>query len=291
MSAAPGRIRLALAQQRASTDATLNLKRADEAVTAAAEAGADLVCLQELFRTPYFPQAEDVRNFDLAEPVPGPTTEHMCAAAQRHGVVIVAPVFERRASGVYHNSALVIDADGALLGCYRKMHIPHDPGFHEKYYFTPGDDGFLCVDTRAGRIGVAICWDQWFPEAARLMTLDGAELLLYPTAIAWTEGDDAEERQTQRESWRAVQRGHAIANGVFVAAVNRVGREGALEFFGSSFVYDPRGRTLAEAASDAEELLVVDCDLAAIEKTRREWPLLRDRRIDAYGDVARRFRR
>lgn len=291
MPPATRRIRLALAQQRASDDPARNLKRGEEAVAAAAAAGADLVCLQELFRTPYFPQAEAPAAFDLAEPVPGPTSEQMCAAASRHGLVVIAPVFERRASGVYHNSALVIDADGTLLGCYRKMHIPHDPGFHEKYYFAPGDEGFLCVDTRAGRIGVAICWDQWFPEAARLMALDGAELILYPTAIAWSADDDADERRTQLESWQAVQRGHAIANGVFVAAVNRVGREGALEFFGSSFAYDPRGRGLGMAPCDDEALLLVDCDLAEIETARRAWPLLRDRRIDAYGDVARRYRR
>ena len=282
--------RLALAQQHASDDPALNLKRAEEAAHAAAEAGASVLCLQELFRTPYFPQHESADYFDLAEPVPGPTSEHMRGVAERLGLVLVVPVFERRAPGVYHNSALVIDADGSLVGCYRKMHIPHDPGFREKYYFTPGDGPFGCFDTAAGRLGVAICWDQWFPEAARLMVLDGAQLLLYPTAIAWMEQDDEEERETQRDSWMAVQRGHAIANGVFVAAVNRVGREESLDFFGSSFVYDPRGRLLGRAASDREELLVVDCDLAAIEATRREWPLLRDRRIDAYGDVTRRYR-
>ncbi|MBW2416126.1 MAG: carbon-nitrogen hydrolase [Deltaproteobacteria bacterium] len=288
--AAPRRCRVALAQQRADPDPARNLKRAEEALRAAAEAGAQVACLQELFRTPYFPQSETAASFDLAEPVPGPTSEQMSALARELGLVIVAPVFERRAAGVYHNTALVIDADGRLLGQYRKMHIPHDPGFYEKYYFTPGDGGFPCFDTAAGRIGVAICWDQWFPEAARLLALGGAELVLYPTAIGWSESDDEEERATQRESWVAVQRGHAISNGVFVAAVNRTGREGALDFFGSSFVFDPRGRLLGQSPVDAEDLLVVDCDFAEIETTRREWPLLRDRRIDAYGDLTRRYR-
>ena len=288
--ASPRRCRVALAQQSAADDPARNLKRAEEALRAAAQAGAHVACLQELFRTLYFPQRESAANFELAETVPGPTSEQMSALARELGLVIVAPVFERRAPGVYHNTALVIDADGRLLGRYRKMHIPHDPGFHEKYYFTPGDGGFPCFDTAAGRIGIAICWDQWFPEAARLLALGGAELVLYPTAIGWSDSDDERERATQRESWIAVQRGHAISNGMFVAAVNRTGREGALDFFGSSFAFDPRGRLLGQSPIDREDLLVVDCDFAEIETARREWPLLRDRRIDAYADLSRRYR-
>ncbi|MEE9281563.1 MAG: carbon-nitrogen hydrolase [Myxococcota bacterium] len=283
--------RIALAQQRIPEDPVLALRRAGAAVRSAADRGADLVCLPELFRTPYFPQTEDASHFDLAEPIPGPTTETMQKLAADLHIVVIAPVFERRAAGVYHNTACVIDADGSLQGRYRKMHIPDDPLFYEKFYFTPGDTGFSSFDTAAGRIAVLICWDQWFPEAARLVALDGAEIVLYPSAIGWLRQDDEAERITQRESWLTVQRAHAIANGLFVAAVNRVGPEGDITFWGSSFACDPYGRVLAESPTDAEDLLVVDCALDLIEEKRRAWPFLRDRRVDAYRDLLERFRR
>ncbi len=283
--------RIALAQQRIPEDPVLALRRAGVAVRSAADRGADLVCLPELFRTLYFPQTEDASRFDLAEPIPGPTTETMQKLAADLRIVVIAPVFERRAAGVYHNTACVIDADGSLQGRYRKAHIPDDPLFYEKFYFTPGDTGFPSFQTAAGRIAVLICWDQWFPEAARLVALDGAEIVLYPSAIGWLRQDDEAERITQRESWLTVQRAHAIANGLFVAAVNRVGREGDLTFWGSSFVCDPYGRVLAESPTDAEDLLVVDCALDLIEEKRRAWPFLRDRRVDAYRDLLERFRR
>ncbi len=283
--------RIALAQQRIPEDPVLALRRAGAAVRSAADRGADLVCLPELFRTPYFPQTEDASHFDLAEPIPGPTTETMQKLAADLHIVVIAPMFERRAAGVYHNTACVIDADGSLQGRYRKMHIPDDPLFYEKFYFTPGDTGFSSFDTAAGRIAVLICWDQWFPEAARLVALDGAEIVLYPSAIGWLRQDDEAERITQRESWLTVQRAHAIANGLFVAAVNRVGPEGDITFWGSSFACDPYGRVLAESPTDAEDLLVVDCALDLIEEKRRAWPFLRDRRVDAYRDLLERFRR
>ncbi len=283
--------RIGLIQQTAQDERERNLERAVEAVRAVAGRGAELICLQELFRTPYFPQVERAAHFDLAEPIPGPTSERMTKLAAELGVVLIVPLFERRAAGVYHNSAVVIDADGTQAGLYRKMHIPDDPGFYEKFYFAPGDTGFHALDTSVGRIGVLICWDQWFPEAARLLALDGAEIVFYPSAIAWLDGESEEENSAQRESWITVQRAHAIANGVFVAAVNRVGREDTLTFFGSSFVCDPQGRILAQALSDREEVLVVDCALQRVEEQRRGWPFLRDRRIDAYADLLARFRR
>jgi N-carbamoylputrescine amidase len=272
-------------------DRDTNLARAEDAIRSAAGRGAAIICLQELFRSPYFPQVENAEAFDLAEPIPGPTTEHMAGLAAELGVILIVPVFERRVAGVYHNSAVVIDRDGRQAGLYRKMHIPDDPGFYEKFYFTPGDNGFRAFDTSAGRVGVLICWDQWFPEAARLLALDGAEILFFPTAIAWLDGEGDEENAAQRESWITIQRAHAIANGVFVAASNRVGREKSLNFYGSSFVCDPQGQVLAMAPTDAEDLLLVDCPLAQIEEQRRAWPFLRDRRIDAYGDLLERFRR
>jgi N-carbamoylputrescine amidase len=283
--------RIGLVQQSVGDDLDRNLARAEEAVRDAAGRGAELVLLQELFRSPYFCQREDATLFDLAEPIPGPTTERMQKLAADRGVVLVVPLFEKRAPGLYHNSAVVIDRDGAIAGHYRKMHIPDDPLFYEKFYFTPGDLGFHAVDTAVGRIGVLICWDQWFPEAARLMALDGAELLFYPTAIAYLDGETDEENAAMRESWLTVQRGHAIANGVFVCAANRVGREGKLRFWGSSFVSDPQGRLLAQATDSAEQTLVVECDLGRVETQRRGWPFLRDRRIDAYADLLARFRR
>jgi N-carbamoylputrescine amidase len=290
MSVESGSTRVALVQQHADEAPERNLERAAAGVREAAGQGAEIVCLQELFRTRYFPREEDPARFDLAESVPGPTTERMAKLAREHGLVLIVPLFERRAPGVYHNSAAVLDADGRLSGLYRKMHIPDDPGFFEKYYFTPGDTGFQALDTSAGRIGVLICWDQWFPEAARLLALDGAEILFYPTAIGWADEETPEERRAQRDAWITVQRGHAIANGVWVAAANRVGREGSLTFWGSSFVSDPAGRVLAQAAETEETLLVADCPRAMIETQRRGWPFLRDRRIDAYGDLLRRFR-
>ena len=283
--------RIGLVQQAVGDDLDRNLARAEAAVRDAASRGAELVCLQELFRTPYFCQREDAGLFDLAESIPGPTTERMSKLAADCGVVLVVPVFERRAAGLYHNSAVVIERDGTQLGLYRKMHIPDDPLFYEKFYFTPGDLGFHCVDTSVGRIGVLICWDQWFPEAARLLALDGAELLFYPTAIGALDGETDAENAAMRESWLVVQRGHAIANGLFVCAANRVGREGALRFWGSSFVADPQGRLLAQANDSDEQVLVTEIDLARIESQRRGWPFLRDRRIDAYGDLLARFRR
>jgi N-carbamoylputrescine amidase len=281
--------RIALVQQRAENDLDRNLKRACDAVHSAADRGAELVCLQELFRTVYFPQRESAELFALAEPIPGPTSTVLSALARERSVVLIAPVFERRAPGLYHNSLIVIDADGRNAGVYRKMHIPEDPLFFEKFYFAPGDLGFRAFDTAAGRIGALICWDQWFPEAARLTALQGAELLFYPTAIGWLDGESDAENRAQRDSWITIQRAHAIANGVFVAAANRVGREGSLRFFGSSFVCDPQGRLLAQSPDDAEDVLVVDCPLERIEAQRRGWPFLRDRRIDAYEPLLRRF--
>jgi N-carbamoylputrescine amidase len=270
-----------------------NLDKAASRIREAAGRGAQIVCLQELFRSLYFCQREDASLFDLAEPIPGPTTERLSAVARETGTVVIASLFERRAAGVYHNTAAVLDADGRLLGLYRKMHIPDDPLYYEKYYFTPGDLGFRAFDTRFGRIGVLVCWDQWYPEGARLTALRGAQILFYPTAIGWHPREKAEFGKAQREAWEAVQRAHAIANGVYVAAVNRVGHEGppdgGLEFWGSSFVYDPFGGLLKKAAEDREEVLVIPCDLRRLEETRRNWPFLRDRRVDAYQDLTRRF--
>ena len=249
-------------------------------------AAPEIVCVQELFRFRYFPQAEDTEAFALAEPIPGPTTERLCPLARELEVVIVASVFEARAPGVYHNTAVVIDADGAVLGKYRKMHIPDDPGFYEKFYFTPGDLGFRTFRTRYAHIGVLICWDQWFPEAARLAALGGAEILCYPTAIGWGAGESRTARRAQLEAWELVQRSHAVTNGVYVAAVNRVGREGKITFWGNSFAADPAGRVLARAERNRPETLLVDCDLGAIAEARHNWPFLRDRRIDAYGGLA-----
>jgi N-carbamoylputrescine amidase len=283
-------LRVGLVQMRCSEDVDENLARALRGIDEAAGRGAELVCLQELFRSLYFCQREDDALFDLAEPVPGPTTEALAKAAAARGVTIVGSVFERRAAGVYHNTAVVLERDGTLAGVYRKMHIPDDPLYYEKYYFTPGDLGFRAFDTRAGRIGPLVCWDQWYPEGARLTALAGAQVLVYPTAIGWQFDEPAEVDRAQHDAWETVQRAHAIANGVFVVAVNRVGQEGGIRFFGQSFVADPFGRVLARASATDEEVLVVDCDLAAIERTRRHWPFLRDRRIDAYGELTRRLR-
>ena len=256
----------------------------------AASQGARIICLQELFRSQYFCHSEDVEQFALAEPIPGPTTEKLSQVAAAHQVVLIVPVFERRAEGIFHNTAVVIDADGTFVGQYRKMHIPDDPLYYEKFYFTPGDLGFRTFQTRYARIGVLICWDQWFPEGARLTALGGAQILFYPTAIGAHPDDDAEEHAIQREAWQIIQRSHAIANGLYVAAVNRVGQEGALDFWGTSFVSDPSGRILKQASQNEEETLIVPCALNQLDTTRQYWPFFRDRRIDAYGDLTKRFR-
>jgi N-carbamoylputrescine amidase len=266
-----------------------NLKKALARIGDAARDGATIVCLQELFRSQYFCQKEDAAYFALAEPIPGPTTAALARAARRGKVVVIASLFERRAAGIYHNTAVVFDRDGSIAGTYRKMHIPDDPLYYEKFYFTPGDLGFRAHDTAAGRCGVLVCWDQWFPEGARLTALAGAQVLFYPTAIGWLPGERAEMNAAQHQAWETIQRAHAIANGVYVVVVNRVGREGQLEFWGQSFVADPFGRMVATASAEKEETLIVPIDLARIEETRQNWPFLRDRRIDAYGDLTKRF--
>lgn len=278
-----------------SPNAGENLQRGLEKVREAARKGASVVCLPELFLSQYFCQREDVSLFDLAEPVPGPTTNALAVAAASIGVSILAPVFERRAPGVYHNSVAVLDADGTIAGLYRKMHIPDDPSYYEKFYFTPGDLGFRAFDTAAGRIGTLICWDQWYPEGARLTAMQGADVLFYPTAIGWHPHEKAEFGAVQRDAWLTVQRGHAIANGIYVAAVNRTGFEvspgagAGIEFWGSSFIADPQGVVIAQASVNKEEILLAEIDTARIDDVRRNWPFLRDRRIDAYGGITSRF--
>jgi N-carbamoylputrescine amidase len=266
-----------------------NLDNALARIDQAARQGVQIICLPELFRSRYFCQSEDTTQFLLAEPVPGPTTTVLSRVAAEREIVIVVPVFEKRAQGLFHNSAVVIDADGTVAGKYRKMHIPDDPLYYEKFYFTPGDLGFQTIQTRYARVGVLICWDQWFPEGARLTALAGAQILFYPTAIGWQQGDTPEQRQAQHQAWETVQRGHAIANGVYVAAVNRVGTEAGLQFWGASFVSDPFGRLLACASQEQEETLVVSCELNRIDRIRQNWPFLRDRRIDAYDDLTKRY--
>jgi len=272
-----------------------NLQKASALVEDAAHRGAEIVCLPELFRSQYFCQREDAALFDLAETVPGPTTEALAKIAKARGVVIVAPVFERRAAGVYHNSVAIIDASGEVVGLYRKMHIPDDPSYYEKFYFTPGDLGFRAFNTQVGRIATLMCWDQWYPEAARLAALQGPGILFYPTAIGWHPEEKERLGTAQRDAWRTIQRSHAIANGVYVAAVNRVGMEkpspatDGLEFWGSSFICDPFGVVLAEASTEKEETLLAEIDLMHLENVRRNWPFLRDRRIDAYAGITSRF--
>jgi N-carbamoylputrescine amidase len=284
---------IGLIQMNCGAEPAANLAKALEKIREAARRGARLICLQELFRSQYFCREENAELFNLAEEIPGPTSEALGKIAKELGVAIVGSLFERRAAGVYHNTAVVLDSDGTLLGKYRKMHIPDDPLYYEKYYFTPGDLGFLNFDTASGRIGVLICWDQWYPEAARLAALGGANILFYPTAIGWHPSEKAEHGAAQLDAWRTIQRGHAIANGVYVAAVNRVGYEGTkesgLEFWGNSFVADPFGQVVAQASSDKEEILVVECDPGRVEDTRRNWPFLRDRRIDAYQPILNRW--
>lgn len=282
-------IKIGLVQMSAGEDPATNLLKAFEGIEQAARKGAKIVCLQELFRSRYFPQSEDSRNFRLAEPIPGPTTEALGRLARQKALVIIASIFERRSAGVYHNTAVVLDANGSIVGRYRKMHIPDDPCFYEKFYFTPGDLGFPSFATRYAKVGVLVCWDQWFPEAARLTSLSGAEILFYPTAIGWLSNEPRSVAETQRSAWNLIQRGHAVANGVYVAAVNRVGREGKLKFWGNSFVVGPLGEVVARAGSGREEVLVAACDLKRIDETRQSWPFLRDRRIDAYGALAARF--
>jgi N-carbamoylputrescine amidase len=272
-----------------------NLTKAVERIGQAAKKGAQVICLPELFRSQYFCQQENVKFFDLAETIPGPTTKVLSMVAKKHRVVLIVPIFERRAAGVYYNSAAILDADGTLVGVYRKMHIPDDPAYYEKYYFTPGDLGFQAFDTKYGRIGTLICWDQWYPEAARITGLLGASVLFYPTAIGWHPSEKALQGKAQRDAWQTVQRGHAIANGMYVAAVNRIGLEkstsksSGIEFWGSSFIADPQGVILAEASVDKEEILIASVDLKHQEDIRQNWPFLRDRRIDAYDGIKQRF--
>jgi N-carbamoylputrescine amidase len=266
-----------------------NLKKAIARIGDAAKQGATVVCLQELFRSQYFCQKEDAALFALAESIPGPTTEALAKVARKHKVVIVASLFERRTAGLYHNTAVLIERDGSIAGMYRKMHIPDDPLYYEKFYFTPGDLGFRTHDTSAGKCGVLVCWDQWFPEGARLTALSGAQVLFYPTAIGWLAGEQEEMNLAQHQAWETIQRAHAIANGVYVVAVNRVGQEGQLTFWGQSFVADPFGRIVAKASSDREETPIVELDLKKIEETRQNWPFLRDRRIDMYEGLSARL--
>jgi N-carbamoylputrescine amidase len=282
------KIKLGLIQMAAAATPKANLEKALQKIRQAASQGAKIICLQELFRSDYFCQTCDTKNFELAETIPGPTTEALCKVAKEKSVVVIGSIFEKRCAGVYHNTAVVIDADGKLLGKYRKMHIPDDPNFCEKFYFSPGDLGFQSYKTKYGQIGVLICWDQWFPEAARLTALTGAQIIFYPTAIGWHECDAAVSK-AQMEGWEIVQRGHAVANEVFIAAVNRVGKEKDLTFWGNSFVADPFGGVIAKAGGKAEETLIAEVDLAQIEETRHGWPFLRDRRIDAYGPLTERF--
>lgn len=289
-------LRIGILQQQKSADVKANIKAIEEEVTDLARRGAKLIILSELHNSLYFCQVEDVNNFDLAETIPGPSTDFYGELAKRLGVVMVISLFERRAPGLYHNTAVVIESDGTIAGKYRKMHIPDDPAYYEKFYFTPGDLGFHPIQTSVGKLGVLVCWDQWYPEAARLMALQGADLLIYPTAIGYETSDTPEEQQRQRTAWTTVQRGHAVANGLPVVTVNRVGFEPdpsgqtkGIQFWGSSFVAGPQGELFYQASDDDEESLVLDIDLGHSELVRRWWPFLRDRRIDEYGDITKRF--
>lgn len=292
--------RVGLVQMSCGPDPDANLEKAAERVRDAARLGAAVVCLPELFQAQYFCQREDIKLFDLAETIPGPTTEKLGAVAREEKVVVIASLFERRAPGLYHNTAAILEKDGRIAGMYRKMHIPDDPLYYEKFYFTPGDLGFRAFDTSAGKIGTLVCWDQWYPEGARITALQGANVLFYPTAIGWHPSEKDEFGTAQYEAWQVIQRAHAIANGVYVAAVNRVGVEHGdvrgnrvagpgLEFWGGSFLADPFGRVIAKASHDREEILIGEIDLRQMEDTRRNWPFLRDRRIDAYGDLTKRL--
>ena len=290
-----GKFKVGLIQMAMSADVDENLRRAAAFVEEAAEKGAEIICLPEMFRSQYFCQREDIRLFDLAEPIPGPSTDLLGQVAKSKKVTVIAPVFEKRAVGIHHNSLAVIDESGAVNGIYRKMHIPDDPAYYEKFYFVPGDLGWKTFETPKAKIGTLICWDQWFPEGARLTALQGAEALFYPTAIGWHPAEKEQVGASQRDAWKTIQRSHAIANGVFVIAVNRVGHEvlspgtDGIQFWGTSFVADPFGVVLAEASTDKEEVLVVELDRARMEDVRRNWPFLRDRRIEDYGDIRKRF--
>ncbi len=282
-------VQLALVQMSCSMDKQANVDKAIERVAEAAKAGANIVCLQEVFNTQYPCQSEEHARFELAEEIPGPTSQRLQHAARTNGVVLTCSIFERRAHGLYHNTAVTYDVDGELVGMYRKMHIPDDPLYYEKFYFTPGDLGFTVAKTKYACLGVGVCWDQWYPEAARLFSLAGAEILLYPTAIGWHPAEREQYGVTQHSSWETSMRAHGIANGVYVGAANRVGLEGGLQFWGASFVCDPSGDIMQRASHDAEEMLLVPCDLGRIDTTRTYWPFLRDRRIDAYGDITKRY--
>ncbi|MGH8023822.1 MAG: carbon-nitrogen hydrolase [Limisphaerales bacterium] len=286
-------VTIGLLQAACSADPRANLKKTLALAERAAKQGAQIICTQELFRSQYFCQTEDHRNFALAEEIPGPTTEAFSRLAKKRKVVVIASLFEKRAAGLYHNTAVVIDADGRLKGMYRKMHIPDDPLYYEKFYFTPGDLGFKAWNTKFGKIGVLVCWDQWYPEAARLTALQGAQILFYPTAIGWHPGEKKKYAETQHSAWETIQRSHAIANGCYVAVPNRVGHEKisgeGIEFWGQSFVAGTSGQILARAGADQEEILIVPVDLGAVDVTRTHWPFLRDRRIDAYGNLTRRL--
>jgi N-carbamoylputrescine amidase len=293
MKAATNIVHLGLIQTACSADPAANLKQTLAAARRAIKQGAKIICTQELFRSQYFCQEEDHKYFELAEPIPGPTTKAFQKLAKESGVVIIASLFEKRAAGLYHNSAAVIDADGSLLGIYRKMHIPDDPLYYEKFYFTPGDLGFRAWQTRYGKIGVLVCWDQWYPEAARLTALQGAEILFYPTAIGWHPGEKGREGERQHNAWETIQRAHAIANGCYVAVPNRIGHEKlageGIEFWGQSFVAGTSGEILAKGSVDQEEILIVPVDLGKVDVTRTHWPFLRDRRIDAYSELTKRL--
>jgi N-carbamoylputrescine amidase len=282
-------VTVGLVQMRCVDDKEPNVRKAVARIAEAAAAGAQVVCLQELFAGWYPCRSEDHRKFAEAEPIPGPTSEALAEAARQNKVAVVGSLFERRAPGLYHNTAVIYDADGRLAGMYRKMHIPDDPLYYEKFYFTPGDLGFRSFDTRFGRLGACVCWDQWYPEAARLTALTGAQIIFYPTAIGWLPDEKQEYGASQHSAWETMMRSHAIANGVFVAAVNRTGIEGELEFWGASFVCDPNGNVLARAPHDAEETLIVECDFDRVDVVRTHWPFLRDRRIDAYSDLSKRY--
>jgi len=287
------KFRVGIAQFACSTDVDANLDKAVEVIREAAKQGAQVVCLQELFRSQYFCRVESADLFDLAEPIPGPSTDVIGKVAKEAGVAVVASLFEKRAQGLYHNTAAILDADGEMLGIYRKMHIPDDPLYYEKFYFTPGDTGFPNFNTKFGRIGTLVCWDQWYPEGARLSALGGASVLFYPTAIGWHPAEKEQYGAAQLDAWRTIQRAHAIANGIYVCAVNRIGFEGTpdsgLEFWGNSFIADPFGQVIAQASGDKEEVLVAEIDPARIDEVRRNWPFLRDRRIDAYGPLTSRW--
>jgi N-carbamoylputrescine amidase len=284
-------LNIGLVQMSCSADGKANLEKAIAGIKDAASKGAQIVCLQELFTSLYFCDVEDYENFKLAEPIPGPTTDALSAIAKETGVVIIASLFEKRAQGLYHNTTAVLDADGTYLGKYRKMHIPDDPAYYEKFYFTPGDLGYKIFKTKFANIGVLICWDQWYPEAARLTALMGAEILFYPTAIGWATSQDAATNEEQYNAWQTIQRSHAVANGVHVVSVNRVGFEqkGAMKFWGGSFVSNPFGTLLAKASHDQEEVMVVPVDLSKTDSYRTHWPFMRDRRIDSYADIVKRF--